>query len=166
MARMWCPMCGMCWTRSATSRVRCFRNCTVGLANRLLLLGQHVAPLPLLMLVPVPCLPQSARAAALSITSSAHLFQCLPLLCVVPAAERVRNGEWLGATGKPLTDVVSGCRFDWCCCGAHPACVAWELGMAVGQGTCPVGASAFCTWGQCFLHTQSPPMWPIQSTQA
>ena len=24
-----------------------------------------------------------------------------------PPADRVRNGEWLGATGKPLTDVVA-----------------------------------------------------------
>ena len=68
-------------------------------------------------------------------------------------ADRVRNGEWLGATGKPLTDVVAvgiggsylGPLFVHTACQFHEDCkeeakgrwVGWEAGW-VGRGTAVV----------------------------
>lgn len=58
------------------------------------------------------CCPRCCCCSAVAAGSARQLVHtaCTILTChCLPAtpAERVRSGEWLGATGKPLTDVVS-----------------------------------------------------------
>lgn len=87
-----------------------------------------------------PALPDSPRPAA----------RVAP---PTPAAERVRNGEWVGATGKPLTDVVAigiggsylGPLF------VHTAMQFDEQCKNLSRGRWDAPAAALMPWCHCWL---------------
>jgi hypothetical protein len=71
------------------------------------------------------------------------MIPALPLPAPPPLpADRVRNGEWLGATGKPLTDVVAvgiggsylGPLFVHTACQFHEDCKEEAKGRWAGGG--------------------------------
>ena len=88
------------------------------------------------------------------------MIPALPLPAPPPLpADRVRNGEWLGATGKPLTDVVAvgiggsylGPLFVHTACQFHEDCKEeakgrWAGGGWVGGRSCAVWAGGAPGW--------------------